>query len=84
MILTVEEASTKRCQESYAPPLSAGGYANPTATITTASYGGVGSSYFISEMTSPAFCIGPKCMAWKWLGKTNDGQFTGYCGKITP
>lgn len=80
MIVTVQEASTKRCQESYGPPLSPTGAIYSTSTV---SYGAGSMGYSMAVGTSPSYCIGPACMAWKFAGQTIDGEFTGRCGKVS-
>ena len=73
MILTQSEAATRRCQEGFGPgPMSSDGNTH----IAMASYGG---AYAVA--TSPSCCIAGRCMAWRWSGRTIDGEFTGYCGK---
>jgi hypothetical protein len=70
MILTEEEAKTKRCQESFGPPLSPDG----TAILAAAMYQ--------STTTSPSHCIGSACMAWRFSAdETGDGIPRGYCGE---
>jgi len=74
MIVTVEEAKTKRCQESFGDT-----NVSPSGHSYAANI-----SYGISAVvqTSPSYCIGPACMAWKWYGEhTIDGNLLGSCGK---
>lgn len=52
MIVTEAEAKTKRCQESFAPPLSDTGHMIASSTAT-------------AIQTAPAYCIGSACMAWE-------------------
>jgi hypothetical protein len=86
MIVTEEEAKTKRCQESFgdrnltqegmavhAPyPLSSSGFVSMSGYAVT---------------TSPTHCIGSACMAWRWQqAMAADGLNVvttdrGYCGK---
>lgn len=91
MILTEEEASTKRCQEGYAA--SPGAAREPVTeygTVTQAvpvmssvgSMGGFGATMATTAepKTAPIFCLGSQCMAWRWwngIGRKG----TGYCGK---
>ena len=73
MIVTEEEAKTKRCQESF------GDGAVSPAGLTTVAMAHYGSAY--AQITSPSMCIGTNCMAWRWA----DGKETkGYCGKAGP
>jgi len=59
VIVTEEEAKTKRCQESFGPPLSQDG--------RTINAFGAGGAYAIQ--TSPTHCIGSACMAWREILK---------------
>ena len=70
MIVTEEEAKTKRCQESY----PACREVSPEGHHISASTGG---GY--ATQTAPSFCIGSACMAWRWMDQ--DHQDKGYCGK---
>lgn len=76
MIVTEEEAKTKRCQESY-PACS---QVSPEGhTFAVAMSGGA-----YSMQTAPSYCIGSACMAWRWFDNTDDQaikQPRGYCGK---
>jgi len=75
MILTEEEAKTKRCQEGFGPgPMSQEGNTHIAVYQAGAAF---------AQITSPSYCIGGKCMAWQWHGgaRTIDGFFVGYCGK---
>jgi hypothetical protein len=79
MILTEQEAQTKRCQESFGPPLSQDGMSAAASPI----------SVYQAVQTSPMNCIGSACMAWRWVeGERSQGMFQGvspptkgYCGK---
>ena len=90
MIVTVEEAKTKRCQEGYAA--SNGTTTNPDATLTfskpfaTMSASSVYASAQADQgPTAPFFCLGPACMAWRWreddISGTRPSTTHGYCGK---
>lgn len=57
MLLTEEEARTRRCQEGFGPPLSANG--TPMMTAATAVYTAI--------QTAPQNCIASGCMAWRWV-----------------
>lgn len=82
MIVTEADAKTKRCQESFGPPLSGDG---STLTLHT---GGVA-----AMTTSPSHCIGTACMAWRWhdpstwqgppnaMSSAPPDQWKGFCGK---
>lgn len=77
MIVTEQEASTKRCQESF-------GDNNVTSTghiVAVNMYGGGGTT---AIGTSPSMCLGAACMAWCWFDNLDDEaikQPRGYCGK---
>jgi hypothetical protein len=60
MIVTEEEAKTKRCQESFGDRYTTKDGAMIVAPLT----GGVQ-----PVVTSPSFCIGSACMAWRWRDK---------------
>ena len=70
MILTEEEAKTKRCQESFpaAEGLSAGGFTEAVPLPPNAFSAGYVSSY--AKQTAPLMCIGSACMAWRWVRET--------------
>jgi hypothetical protein len=75
MILTEEEAKTKRCQESYGPPLLS------TDGAVVGIYMG---SLSAPVQSTPAYCIGSGCMAWRWGLDTvglHKSTTHGYCGK---
>lgn len=93
MILTEEEAKTKRCQEGYAA--SPGAALNPSTDYvhqsfmvsqTTHSFsGGAGvTATTAAPITAPIFCLGSACMAWRWFDNRDDRAITdprGFCGK---
>lgn len=67
MIVTEQEASEKRCQESFGTgQLTRDGATVPGAAIGGSSSFHAGASQAV--VTSPAFCIGSRCMAWQWRG----------------
>ncbi len=79
MILTEEEAKTKRCQESFGDRFT-------TKDGTMMAVAGTIYRGADPVVTSPSFCIGSACMAWRWYeedkGLTSDPPRTyGYCGK---
>jgi len=85
MILTEDEAKTKRCQESFGDTnLTPHGHMVPAPN-----YSGValtGSSMALA--TSPSMCIASACMAWRWheydldpVDRRRLSGKTGYCGK---
>ena len=82
MIVTEEEAKTKRCQESFGDHnVTDQGY----MVAASQSYHMGGS---VAIQTSPSMCIGSSCMAWRWLTlgyaldrTKGDMHSQGYCGK---
>lgn len=79
MIVTEQEAKTKRCQESFGDTIVTSGGHTITSTMGMP-YSGGGSSHAVQ--TSPAMCLGSVCMAWRWgddLGLPSSKY--GYCGK---
>ncbi|MET4187579.1 hypothetical protein ABIB86_000472 [Bradyrhizobium sp. JR1.7] len=66
MIVTEEEAKTKRCQESFAAAtgLSADGHAYATSWHSLPPYASGGAGHAV--YTAPQMCIGSACMAWRW------------------
>lgn len=86
MILTEDEAKTKRCQESFpaAEGLSLGGTAEAGLFPPSVSFGSSGGYV---KQTAPLMCIGSACMAWRWRlsgafpRDKGDDYSKGYCGK---
>jgi hypothetical protein len=79
MIVTEKEAKTKRCPESYGPPLSDHGMITAQPANQSIGYG---YSMSVAVQTSPTHCIGSACMAWRTTGdEGDDGTPLGYCGK---
>lgn len=73
-ILTENEAKTRRCPYSFAPPWSTDGKG---IALTSASLGASGTM----AQLSPTNCIASDCMAWRLAHKdAADGQERGYCG----
>ena len=75
MIVTEEEAKTKRCQESYGD-----GWTTPDGRMATLA----GSPNGQALVASPYFCIGSACMAWRWQDQASPPELrgpSGYCGK---
>jgi hypothetical protein len=84
MILTEEEAKTKRCQESFGSQPNAP-FGSQHESVTSG----------FAQPMSPTHCIGSACMAWRW-GKstqstcyypegtkaTDPETWRGYCGKV--
>ena len=82
MILTEAEAATKRCQESFGD-----GSVTPVGHTIAVQYPhgpmGPGFGGAFAMQTSPSFCIGAACMAWRIAEKAVGPDFParGYCGK---
>lgn len=80
MILTEEEAKTKRCQESFGDR-----HTTKDGMITSRSI----LSGTDPVVTSPSFCITSACMAWRWAHLQQvEGEVyalgsppRGFCGK---
>jgi hypothetical protein len=84
MIVTEEEAKTKRCQEGYAA--SPGATLNPSTdyvqqsfVVPSVSSHALGGASFAAAttaapMTAPIFCLGSACMAWKWSQIWRDNE----------
>lgn len=65
MLLTEEEAKTKRCQESFGDRVMGdGGIAMVKPSVDPLSTGN--EEIEVAHFTSPSFCIGSACMAWRW------------------
>lgn len=90
MIVTEEEAKTKRCQESFAACNSmstdgAGYMSSWSHPPPPASPGGTGAIVH----TAPLYCLGSACMAWRWVLEHEHGDpynqlvktDRGFCGK---
>jgi hypothetical protein len=81
MIVTEEEARTKRCQESFGPV-----HVTPSGEMISMYV----SAPTLTVQTSPTNCIASKCMAWCWLDRDEDfGADSkhlrkGCCGKAVP
>jgi hypothetical protein len=84
MIVTEEEAKTKRCQESFGDGFVSSMQSAMAMPMARAAY------------SSPSHCIGAACMAWRWRGwrdkearlfgdatehGTGPTERVGYCGK---
>lgn len=91
MIVTEEEAKTIRCQESFGPHYvtADGGQSHMpvmhAVSIHQGAYGAVLNGPALPTVAAPAFCIGSKCMAWRWHMLEGDAWTVsaphGYCGK---
>lgn len=90
MILTEQEAKTKRCQESYAAGAGAHADGKPILRPVPENMKDLydGADHTITNY-APVNCIGSGCMAWRWHEIGRDPQTgrvlvvgnTGYCGK---
>lgn len=85
MIVTEEEAKTKRCQESFGNE-----YRTPNGNEATVSMNPFGHQWSsgIAAHASPSHCIGSACMAWRWEnsvsirhGENPSPTSRGFCGK---
>jgi hypothetical protein len=74
MILTEEEAKTKRCQESFGDRIIGDG---DIAKIDPAADPMTKGSISAMHYTSPIYCLASACMAWRWGAHMPKG----YCGK---
>lgn len=96
MILTEAEAKTKRCQEGFGPlfmtreggdvhiPRPQLAVMGLTAGANAMSVAEPGHGHNMPTIASPGYCIGSKCMAWRWRLSEDDawtGEPRGYCGK---
>lgn len=77
MMLTEQEAKIKRCQESFGDRLTSkdGQIMNVPGIASAGSY---------PKVSSPSFCIGSACMAWRWQDGASPAEMRGtygYCGK---
>lgn len=92
MIVTEEEAKTKRCQESFGPlyVTERGGetYVPPFTAVPFAYNASVATGGpHLPTIATPSHCIGSACMAWRWANafdKNGDhipSKTKGYCGK---
>jgi hypothetical protein len=94
MILTEDEAKTKRCQESYAASDGVTAGAPMATSVPQSIYGASGGTCIaVQTATAPMFCIGASCMAWRWqwsiaadglhshINDATSGKPLGYCGK---
>lgn len=86
MLVTPEEAATRRCHEAYAASDGVT-FGNVGVTHTAAlspplsSFAG-GSMIGKQGPSAPFNCIGPRCMAWRMTERrTLDVTYLGYCGK---
>jgi hypothetical protein len=67
MLVTEDEARVIRCPLAYSAS-----FQHPNGAQVT--IGGSGGAI----MSAPTFCIGSKCMAWRWWDVEN--KTTGFCG----
>jgi hypothetical protein len=84
MIVTEEEAKTKRCQESFGANNNVSDDGSSLYVPMPPAEAGVNKADFIHIPCAPKFCIGSQCMAWRWRQDNINGAFLtthGYCGK---
>jgi hypothetical protein len=90
VILTEEEAKTRRCQEGFpaAESINSGGY--PIQVTVAADPTHYSSNIgVVTQGGAPLYCIGSACMAWRWMlahphdtdRTQGDDRSRGYCGK---
>ncbi len=83
MMLTEEEAKTRRCQEGFAAspgaarePVTEYAAVNHAIAPAMHSIGGMGTSVAVATTaepkTAPIFCLASHCMAWRWAGWCDD------------
>lgn len=87
MIVTEEEAKTKRCQEGYAAAESIthdGALLHTVGqSLSVGSYSASG-SVAVAVGGAPLNCIGSACMSWRWFDNLADQAVKtprGFCGK---
>lgn len=94
MIVTEEEAKTKRCQEGFAAATGISANGVPVMQPESPgpiSYHGDAGYYGVSRGGAPMNCIGSACMSWNWLYGNKDSAgidrtkgddyARGFCGK---
>ena len=73
MIVSEDEARMVRCPLAYGAPFTSPNGAE-VISIDLAMRAA-------TAMTAPVFCIGSKCMAWRWRAVSHR---KGYCGMAGP
>jgi hypothetical protein len=90
VIVTEEEAKTKRCQESFGDTIvtnNGHSFASSSPSPFQHGYSYPGGAQAFAVQTSPSMCIGSACMAWRWAIASapyrdkGDIYSQGYCGK---
>jgi hypothetical protein len=90
MIVTEEEAKTKRCQESFGDTIvtnNGHSFASSSPSPFQHGYSYPGGAQAFAVQTSPSMCIGSACMAWRdggYFVYGPDGTFRNHAEGDSP